>query len=52
MNKIFYASALLHNEKIKLYGFGTFEAVQRFVEEDKLKWVDTQQTEDSAPAFR
>ncbi len=34
-----------------LYLLGSFESVQKFIEENKLNWIDTHQTEESRPAF-
>ncbi len=34
-----------------LYVLGIFDSVRKFVEENKLSWIDTHQTEESGPAF-
>ncbi len=34
-----------------LYVLGSFESVMKFVEDNKLNWIDTHQTEESGPAF-
>ncbi|MDR0661438.1 MAG: SLC13 family permease [Prevotellaceae bacterium] len=51
VNQIISGPATIIEDNDILYVMGTFEDVKVFVEENRPEWVDTRETEDSAPTF-